>query len=157
MPVASGNPGNFDPEQIHGEEDSQIPTKKARILIQKDSGLESGRHDLNMRLPAPKAGGNVHETNENGRFQKPTLKVSASVGPCTLKVVSESKPEPAVKRARKRRTNAAVETINGATDDAMKGDFAAALMMIATLPLSDAEKAEAVRRLLSSGTPSSEI
>ena len=28
------------------------------------------------------------------------------------------------------------------------GDFAAALMMIAALPLTDAEKAEAVRRLL---------
>ncbi len=33
------------------------------------------------------------------------------------------------------------------------GDFAAALVMIAGLPLSDAEKAEAVRRLLGSGTP----
>lgn len=80
-----------------------------------------------------------------------TVASGPSVGPCTLKVVSESKPEPTVKRARKRRTNAADETINGATDDAMQGDFTAALTMIATLPLSDAEKAEAVRRLLSSG------
>ena len=103
-----------------------------------------------MRPPAPKAGGQAHETNENGRFQAATENVSTSVGPKILKVVSESKPEPAVKRARKRRTEVAVETINGATDAAMQGDFTAALMIIATLPLSDAEKAEAVRRLLSS-------
>ena len=141
--------GCFDSEHNTEAKINEKPTKKARILTEKDSGLKSGRHDLNVRPPAPKAGGNVHETNENGRFQKPTLKVSASVGPCTLKVVSESKPEPAVKRAPKRETASAVETINGATDDAMQGDFTAALMMIATLPLSDAEKAEAVRRLLS--------
>ena len=142
-------PRNQLTETKSGSKTSAKPTKKARILSEKDSGHKSGRHDLNMRLPAPKAGGNVHETNENGRFQKPTLKVSASVGPKTMKVVADSKPELAVKRAPKRKTASAVETINGATDDAMQGDFTAALMMIATLPLSDAEKAEAVRRLLS--------
>jgi hypothetical protein len=39
---------------------------------------------------------------------------------------------------------------NASPDAATPGDFTAALMMIATLPLSDAEKAEAVQRLLQS-------
>jgi len=38
---------------------------------------------------------------------------------------------------------------NGSSDVATSGDFTAAMAMIASLPLSDAEKAEAVRRLLS--------
>jgi hypothetical protein len=56
FPVTSGKLESFDSEQISEDETGENPTKKARILIQKDSGLESGRHDLNMRLPAPKAG-----------------------------------------------------------------------------------------------------
>ena len=56
IPVTSDNLGNFDPAQIHDEEISEKPTKKARILTEKDSGHQSGRHDLNMLLPAPKAG-----------------------------------------------------------------------------------------------------
>ena len=142
---------SLDLDSDSDAENDVKPTKKARILTGKDSGQKSGRHDLNVRPPAPKAGSNAHETKENGRFWATTEKVSASVGPKMLKVVSESKPEPAVKRARKRRTEAAVETISGATDAATSGDFASALAMISTLPLTDAEKAEAVRRLLSSG------
>lgn len=40
-------------------------------------------------------------------------------------------------------------TVSQPTDPKCPGDFAAALAMIATLPLSEAEKAGAVRRLLS--------
>jgi hypothetical protein len=39
---------------------------------------------------------------------------------------------------------------DGACGQGAQRDFAAALAMIATLPLSEAEKAEAVRRLLAS-------
>ena len=56
FPVTSGKLESFDSEQNPESKTDEKPTKKARILIQKDSGLESGRHDLNMRLPAPKAG-----------------------------------------------------------------------------------------------------
>ncbi len=54
---SAGNLGDvcgFNSESPDQPGNSAKPTKKARILIQKDSGLESGRHDLNMRLPAPK-------------------------------------------------------------------------------------------------------
>jgi len=54
--VVSGNLGRFKSGQKPKTENSEKPTKKARILTEKDSGLKSGRHDLNMRLPAPKAG-----------------------------------------------------------------------------------------------------
>jgi integrase len=54
--------GNFgeltesNPDRRIDSKNSDKPTKKARILSEKDSGQKSGRHDLNMRLPAPKAG-----------------------------------------------------------------------------------------------------
>ena len=45
-------------------------------------------------------------------------------------------------------TAACTSDAKNAHPDAVGGDFAEALAMIAALPLSDAEKAEAVRRLL---------
>ena len=54
--VNSGNLASFDSEQIPESEMGKNVTKKARILSKKDSGQKSGRHDLNMRPPAPKAG-----------------------------------------------------------------------------------------------------
>ena len=46
------------------------------------------------------------------------------------------------------RTNERTKITDRAHADTSKGDFAKAMMMIAELPLDDAEKAEAVRRLL---------
>ena len=112
--------------------------------------LKRPRRDLNSQPPDRQSGDGEFQPVSLPQVMNDTTVIGPSVGPKILKVVSESKPEPAVIRARKRRTEAAVETINGATDAAMQGDFTAALMIIATLPLSDAEKAEAVRRLLSS-------
>ena len=51
-------------------------------------------------------------------------------------------------KARRSRSKAGIEPAPAAADASTGGDFAAALAMIASLPLSDAEKAEAVRRLL---------
>ena len=75
--------------------------------------------------------------------------VSATVSPKAQKVVTESDSKPAPSGGRKPKSEPPVETGNGTPDSAPPADFASALAMIATLPLSDAEKAEAVRRLLS--------
>ena len=61
--------------------------------------------------------------------------------------ICTSEPE----KTRRSRSKAAPPT-PAAKPEPHAGDFAAALMMIAVLPLTDAEKAEAVRRLLSSGS-----
>jgi len=77
-----------------------------------------------------------------------------SVGPKAQKAVTESAPKPTDRASRKRKSEPAVTTGNGSSDVATRKDFASSLAMIATLPLSDAEKAEAVRRLLN---PSNDI
>ena len=77
--------------------------------------------------------------------------VCPTVCPCDQKNDVEPTPKPAVRTGRKRKSEPAVESINNASaesDAAMSGDFAAALAMIASLPLSDEQKAEAVCRLL---------
>jgi hypothetical protein len=90
----------------------------------KDLG-KPGRHDLNVRTPAPKAEGNAHETNENRRFPAQADDVSADASPISRNNETES-----------------------TSDSLVEGGLAAALSMIERLPLSDGEKAEAVRRLL---------
>ena len=75
--------------------------------------------------------------------------VSATVSPKAQKVVTESDSKPAPSGGRKRKSEPAVTAGNGSSDVATSGDFASALAMIASLPLSAVEKAEAVRRLLS--------
>jgi len=77
-----------------------------------------------------------------------------SVGPKAQKAVTESAPKPTDRASRKRKSELAVEPVKGSSDVATSGNFTEALVMIATLPLSDAEKAEAVRRLLN---PSNDI
>jgi integrase len=52
--VTSGKLESLDLDLDSDVEKDETPTKKSRILTEKDSGLKSGRHDLNMRLPAPK-------------------------------------------------------------------------------------------------------
>ena len=74
--------------------------------------------------------------------------VSASVSPKAQKVVTQSDSKSAPSGGRKRKSEPAVTAGNGSPDVATSGDFTAAMTMIASLPLSDAEKAEAVRRLL---------
>jgi len=54
--VSSGKLGGFKSGQKPRAKSIARPTKKARILTEKDSGQKSGRHDLNVRPPAPKAG-----------------------------------------------------------------------------------------------------
>ena len=55
-----------------------------------------------------------------------------------------SKPE----KARRSRSKAVADAAPAAAVESSEGDFAKALLMIASLPLSDAEKADAVRRLM---------
>ena len=78
-----------------------------------------------MRPPAPKAGGDAHAAKENGRCQADMGKVSAIVSP------SERKTD-----------------VEPPRSSFAEFDISAALLMIERLPLSDSEKAEAVRRLL---------
>jgi hypothetical protein len=54
--VSSCKLGRFNSEQNPEATSCDDSTKKARILSEKDSGQKSGRHDLNVRPPAPKAG-----------------------------------------------------------------------------------------------------
>ena len=54
FPVHAGNPAESNPDRQTDLETDAKPTKKSRILTEKDSGLKSGRHDLNVRPPAPK-------------------------------------------------------------------------------------------------------
>lgn len=85
-------------------------------------GLEkSGRHDLNVRPPAPKAEGDANDTNQNGRFPE----------------LAETSSGQSSENGR-----------NAGTDSPTELDLEATLAMIERLPLSDDEKAEAVRRLL---------
>ena len=56
FPVHAANPAESNPDRQTDLETDENQTKKARILTGKDSGLKSGRHDLNVRPPAPKAG-----------------------------------------------------------------------------------------------------
>jgi integrase len=56
FPVTSGKLESLALDSDSDAENDVKPTKKARILTEKDSGLKSGRHDLNVRPPAPKAG-----------------------------------------------------------------------------------------------------
>ena len=56
FPVTSGKLESLDLDSDSDAENDEQPTIKARILTEKDSGLKSGRHDLNVRPPAPKAG-----------------------------------------------------------------------------------------------------
>ncbi len=58
-----------------------------------------------------------------------------------------SKPE----KARRSRSKVGVDAAPAAAVQPGDGDFTKALLMIASLPLSDADKAEAVRRLLLGG------
>jgi hypothetical protein len=106
------------------------------------------REDSNLQPPVPKTGAANHEPVSQQQFTATAAEVSATVSPKTQKVVSESDSKPAASDGRKRKSELPVSTGNGSSDAATSGDFAAALAMIATLPLSDAEKAEAVRRLL---------
>ena len=52
------------------------------------------------------------------------------------------------KKARRSRSKAVADTAPAAAVESSEGAFAKALLMIALLPLSDAEKADAVRRLM---------
>ena len=52
------------------------------------------------------------------------------------------------KKARRSRSKAVADTAPAAAVESSEGGFAKALLMIALLPLSDAEKADAVRRLM---------
>jgi hypothetical protein len=63
---------------------------------------------------------------------------------CTTGCTSETK------KARRGRSKAVIDTAPApaAAVESSEGGFAKALLMIASLPLSDAEKADAVRRLL---------
>ena len=52
------------------------------------------------------------------------------------------------KKARRSQSKAVADTAPAAAVESSEGGFAKALLMIALLPLSDAEKADAVRRLM---------
>jgi len=69
---------------------------------------------------------------------------SASVSPKLHKVTAELRQETAAVEDRNRKST---ETGNGSPEDVSR-NFAAALAMIATLPLNENEKVDAVRRLL---------
>jgi hypothetical protein len=81
-------------------------------------------------------------------------RVLTLLNPCTVQLRSSTHDESSCRFAtrpfwtghpagRKRKSEPAVEAVNGSSDAAAPEDFTTALMMIATLPLSDAEKAEA--------------
>lgn len=101
--------------------------------------------------PVPKTGGEDYEPVSQKQVTTTAAQVSASVSPKAHKVVSESDSKPADRGGRKRKSEPAVTAGNGSSNVATSGDFTSAMAMIASLPLSDAEKAEAVRRLLSPG------
>ena len=107
------------------------------------------REDSNLQPPVPKTGGEKHEPVSQQQVTATAAQVSASVSPKAHKAVSESDSKAADRGCRKRKSEPAVTASNGSSDVATSGDFTAAMAMIASLPLSDAEKAEAVRRLLS--------
>ena len=72
----------------------------------------------------------------------PSEVASSGSGVCTSVCTSETR------KTRRSRSKVIPAVAPEAVTNAPAGDFAAALAMIATLPLSDVEKSEAVRRLL---------
>jgi hypothetical protein len=88
---------------------------------------KSGRQDLNLRPLHPQCSGRESISNENGRFPAPADGASATTSPKYQKHDVESTGHLSA-----------------------EGDLKAALLMIERLPLSDKQKAEAVRRLLAS-------
>ena len=76
---------------------------------------------MNVRPPAPKAEDDANDTTENGRFPE----------------LAETSSGQSSENGR-----------NAGTDSPAEPDIEAALAMIKLLPLSDDQKAEAVRRLL---------
>lgn len=98
--------------------------------------------------PVPKTGGGDYEPVLQEQLTTTAAEVSATVSPKAQKVVAQSDSKPPRSGGHKRKSEPAAAEDNGSPDSAPSADFAAALAMIASLPLSDAEKAEAVRRLL---------
>jgi len=100
--------------------------------IANKASVECPRQESNLQPSASEADGDV--------FDQTTAKevTSTDYGACTTACTSE----PKTRRKREPDPTSQPTGKNGS------GDFAAALAMIATLPLSDAENAEAVRRLL---------
>ena len=107
------------------------------------------REASNLQPPVPKTGGANSELVSEPQVMVTAADGGPSVSPTALKVDIGSDLNPDASKGRKRQSGPAVETGNGSPDSSPWADFASALAMIATLPLNDAEKAEAVRRLLS--------
>ena len=98
---------------------------------------DSGRQDSNLRPSAPHAG--------DARSQGGTaaVLVNGAEAGCTAGCTANAGNERAGAAG-----SSPVDAAKAATAAGQPSDFAASLTMIATLPLTDAEKAEAVRRLL---------
>ena len=112
-------------------ETGENPTKKGSFSMFENEPLKRPRGDLNPQPPDRQSG--------DVEFQPVTLQLVTeaddSVSPCVSPIDRVS------------------ETTPGNSYGQPPDDFGAALAMIATLPLSDDEKAEAVRRLLSQRAP----
>jgi len=108
-------------------ETGEKPTKKASLPGFGNEALKRPRRDLNPQPPDRQSG--------DDEFQPVSLSLVTETGepvsPCVSPIGRVS------------------ETVVATPNRPAQGDFAAALTMIAALPLSDDEKAEAVRRLLS--------
>jgi site-specific recombinase XerD len=102
------------------------------------------REDSNLQPPVPKTGGVNSETVLEQQVATTKECVSASVSRKSQTIDTESKPEPSVTSTVRQKA----VSLGASADVALPTDFAAALTMIATLPLSDEQKAEAVQRLL---------
>ena len=120
----TGNFGIQSPESSASESDEK-PTKKGLSEGNSDKPSESGRQDLNLRPLHPQCSSLEFEGVETTEVTTTRSDASANASPSQSKTDSETD-----------------------TDSTTEPDFVSSIVGIMSLPLSDEEKAEAVRRLL---------
>ena len=128
MPIRKGRAGRATKPPIQSG-NALIAASATKAVGVEDSGIEPLTSCMPCRRPRVPSG-NLSEVTATADSR------------CTNGCTSETK------KTRRSRSKTAPAAAPETVAQPPAGDFAAALAMIATLPLSDAEKAEAVRRLL---------
>ena len=135
-------------ERRYRERNVENPTKKASFLVIENEPFERPRRDLNPQLPDRQSDDATFQPEIQSPVMASAADVCPTVCPTARKLVPESVPNSIVRASQEQTSGVHVERLIDTTENTMSANFASALTMIATLPLSDAEKADAVRRLL---------